>query len=102
MNARARGTVPEYMRLPDNRKALDGLWELSIIVPIEAFFRHAMLRGSRSISDPSATLRVTVGWVGAPYRSTVQALRLHLGQGYAGTMLRGARPSASHRLAQRC
>ena len=23
LNARARGTVPEYMRLPDNRKALD-------------------------------------------------------------------------------
>ena len=64
LNARARGTVPEYMWLPDNRKALDGLWELSIIVPIAAFSRHAMLRGSRRISDPSAALRVTVGWVG--------------------------------------
>ena len=31
------------MRLPDNRKALDGLWELSIIVPLAAFSRHAML-----------------------------------------------------------
>ena len=39
MNARARGTVPEYMRVPDNRKALDGLWELSIIVPLAAFAR---------------------------------------------------------------
>ena len=57
LNARARGTVPEYMWLPDNRKALDGLWELSIIVPIAAFSRHAMLRGSRRISDPSAVLR---------------------------------------------
>ena len=63
---RAFAGVTEYMRLPDNRKALDELWELSIIVPIEAFFRHAMLRGSRSISDPSAALRVTAGWVGAP------------------------------------
>ena len=33
----------EYMRLPDNRMALDGLWELSIIVPLAAFSRHAML-----------------------------------------------------------
>ena len=29
----------EYMRLPDNRKALGGLWELSIIVPLAAFSR---------------------------------------------------------------
>ena len=34
----------EYMRVPDNRKALDGLWELSIIVPLAAFSRHAILR----------------------------------------------------------
>ena len=26
-------------RVPDNRKALDGLWELSIIVPLAAFAR---------------------------------------------------------------
>ena len=38
----------EYMRVPDNRKALDELWELSIIVPLAAYARHAMLRGSRS------------------------------------------------------
>ena len=45
------------MRLPDNRKALDGLWELSIIVPIEAFFRHAML----SLVGASQTLRLGSG-----------------------------------------
>ena len=59
LNARARGTVPEYMWLPDNRKALDGLWELSIIVPPAAFSRAFgaedcdLLAGSQVEADAS-------------------------------------------------
>ena len=45
------------MRLPDNRKALDGLWELSIIVPLAAFSRHAKL----SLVGASQTLRLRSG-----------------------------------------
>ena len=76
------------MRLPDNRKALDGLWELSIIVPIAAFSRHVMLRRSRSVSCPAARLRSTVRWVGV--------------QGVEGrSRIRGARASRSFFMARR-
>ena len=73
------------MRLPDNRKALDELWELSIIVPLAAFSRHAML----SLVGASQTrLRVTVGWVGV--------------QGVEGrSRMRGARASRSFFMAKR-
>ena len=76
------------MRVPDNRKALNGLWELSIIVPIAAYARHAMLRGSRSVSCLAARLRVTVGWVGV--------------QGVEGrSRIRGASASRSFFMARR-
>ena len=64
------------------------MWELSIIVPIAAFSRHVMLRRSRGISDPSARLRVTLGWVGV--------------QGVEGrSRMRGARASRSFFMARR-
>ena len=36
-------------RVPDNRKALDELWELSIIVPLAAFSPRAILRLSKHL-----------------------------------------------------
>ena len=52
----------EFMWVPDNRKALDGLWELSIIVPIAAFSRAVgaqdcdLLAGSQVEADGSERL----------------------------------------------
>ena len=59
----------EYVRVPDNRKALGGLvGGLSIIMLLAAFSRHVMQRAKPEASPDQPTLRVVRFFACAPLR----------------------------------